>query len=232
MTDAVKARAPKLICLLAVTATLTVLGMPLPHPLSLGRLSGVLDLGHFVLFAFLTLCFFWALKSRAWSAFGQAVSLAVLSEAGQALVGRTASVQDALLGMLGALSALIVLLAIRKPRSRARMVGATAAVLVLAAWPVTRAIPNALDAWSEYREFPVLCDFQSPWQVQRWLTPGAVIRTVPGGLAGETSVGEVYFTDPQNRIRTVVLRPLIGEWSRSEERRVGKECRSRWSPYH
>ena len=23
-----------------------------------------------------------------------------------------------------------------------------------------------------------------------------------------------------------------GEQSRSEERRVGKECRSRWSPYH
>ena len=23
-----------------------------------------------------------------------------------------------------------------------------------------------------------------------------------------------------------------GWWSRSEERRVGKECRSRWSPYH
>src|SRR3712207_7833644 len=25
---------------------------------------------------------------------------------------------------------------------------------------------------------------------------------------------------------------LSGEASRSEERRVGKECRSRWSPYH
>ena len=25
---------------------------------------------------------------------------------------------------------------------------------------------------------------------------------------------------------------LIGTWARSEERRVGKECRSRWSPYH
>ena len=24
----------------------------------------------------------------------------------------------------------------------------------------------------------------------------------------------------------------ISSWSRSEERRVGKECRSRWSPYH
>src|ERR1022692_3819179 len=25
---------------------------------------------------------------------------------------------------------------------------------------------------------------------------------------------------------------IRGEFSRSEERRVGKECRSRWSPYH
>ena len=24
----------------------------------------------------------------------------------------------------------------------------------------------------------------------------------------------------------------IQSWLRSEERRVGKECRSRWSPYH
>ena len=26
--------------------------------------------------------------------------------------------------------------------------------------------------------------------------------------------------------------PITGTISRSEERRVGKECRSRWSPYH
>ena len=25
---------------------------------------------------------------------------------------------------------------------------------------------------------------------------------------------------------------LLGAMMRSEERRVGKECRSRWSPYH
>ena len=25
---------------------------------------------------------------------------------------------------------------------------------------------------------------------------------------------------------------ILNEYSRSEERRVGKECRSRWSPYH
>ena len=29
-----------------------------------------------------------------------------------------------------------------------------------------------------------------------------------------------------------LLENLIGQPPRSEERRVGKECRSRWSPYH
>src|SRR2546425_10128435 len=44
--------------------------------------------------------------------------------------------------------------------------------------------------------------------------------------------------EPPCRLIAVVLssvnRPLTGRLShgRSEERRVGKECRSRWSPYH
>ena len=29
-----------------------------------------------------------------------------------------------------------------------------------------------------------------------------------------------------------VITDIDGNYSRSEERRVGKECRSRWSPYH
>ena len=33
------------------------------------------------------------------------------------------------------------------------------------------------------------------------------------------------------RIKSMVDSPVIA-FSRSEERRVGKECRSRWSPYH
>ena len=31
---------------------------------------------------------------------------------------------------------------------------------------------------------------------------------------------------------TATKTDLAGQRSRSEERRVGKECRSRWSPYH
>ena len=42
------------------------------------------------------------------------------------------------------------------------------------------------------------------------------------------------------RERMTQIEEALGEWpredgtvaSRSEERRVGKECRSRWSPYH
>ena len=33
-----------------------------------------------------------------------------------------------------------------------------------------------------------------------------------------------------DRVLKLLFRALKGE--RSEERRVGKECRSRWSPYH
>src|SRR2546430_11806743 len=32
--------------------------------------------------------------------------------------------------------------------------------------------------------------------------------------------------------RTVEVKIPVGATDRSEERRVGKECRSRWSPYH
>src|SRR2546427_5155415 len=35
-----------------------------------------------------------------------------------------------------------------------------------------------------------------------------------------------------DRVSTLELQPGDRELSRSEERRVGKECRSRWSPYH
>ena len=42
-----------------------------------------------------------------------------------------------------------------------------------------------------------------------------------------------YGTTLGNSLRRIMLSSLPGAAvSRSEERRVGKECRSRWSPYH
>ena len=36
----------------------------------------------------------------------------------------------------------------------------------------------------------------------------------------------------ENKVRKTKVVYYCNESSRSEERRVGKECRSRWSPYH
>src|SRR5256885_15620029 len=46
------------------------------------------------------------------------------------------------------------------------------------------------------------------------------------------------FNHPDEKVRkdsaelVALLTPIVKAFIRSEERRVGKECRSRWSPYH
>ena len=40
------------------------------------------------------------------------------------------------------------------------------------------------------------------------------------------------FATVTDKISTIVLTRKTPLYWRSEERRVGKECRSRWSPYH
>src|SRR2546426_6080545 len=41
-----------------------------------------------------------------------------------------------------------------------------------------------------------------------------------------------FTRDPERAARRMAFRLVAGLLPRSEERRVGKECRSRWSPYH
>ena len=37
---------------------------------------------------------------------------------------------------------------------------------------------------------------------------------------------------PELTLEAITYADKLATFSRSEERRVGKECRSRWSPYH
>ena len=76
-------------------------------------------------------------------------------------------------------------------------------------------------------------------------TPGATIRYTTDGLRPSETVGTIY-SGPVAITNTTSLRAIayLPGWlstnvdtqtyifARSEERRVGKECRSRWSPYH
>ena len=77
--------------------------------------------------------------------------------------------------------------------------------------------------------------------VTRVVVVGAavVVGPVVGGAAvvvGPVTGGWVLVTPKlENASLLVVVPAVAGAWalaSRSEERRVGKECRSRWSPYH
>ena len=52
-----------------------------------------------------------------------------------------------------------------------------------------------------------------------------VLGLATGSLAQGSKAGPILKPNPEMDKRTVIA-------PRSEERRVGKECRSRWSPYH
>ena len=53
--------------------------------------------------------------------------------------------------------------------------------------------------------------------------------TSPGGLYNGLTYEEVM--NGHSKIRNKGIANIFSQM-RSEERRVGKECRSRWSPYH
>src|SRR3989449_4274716 len=49
---------------------------------------------------------------------------------------------------------------------------------------------------------------------------------------GSTTVIDLAPVELARRVQALGARTVIYTDARSEERRVGKECRSRWSPYH
>src|SRR2546430_14332556 len=77
-------------------------------------------------------------------------------------------------------------------------------------------VPARADAAPSTSRSLVVVSNRLPFTVDR-RPEGVRIRRSPGGL--------VAALEP-------ALAQRGGVWVRSEERRVGKECRSRWSPYH
>jgi len=77
------------------------------------------------------------------------------------------------------------------------------------------------------------------WTLQRLIRETQPIKAVGAPVAFSTAARndavEVLLETKIDALDITVLRgggAAVGEWARSEERRVGKECRSRWSPYH
>ena len=68
-------------------------------------------------------------------------------------------------------------------------------------------------------------------QLQVIIKDGIVEKVTGNTCKRGADYGKKEVTDP-TRIVTSTVRVQGGTLPRSEERRVGKECRSRWSPYH
>src|SRR2546430_13560086 len=62
-----------------------------------------------------------------------------------------------------------------------------------------------------------------PLRVEEAQRAGSVVEALGGGYVGRLLVA--FVADPASG-------PAVHDQRRSEERRVGKECRSRWLPYH
>jgi len=86
-------------------------------------------------------------------------------------------------------------------------------------------------AGAQIDELPPLEDFPDSVFVEdsALCLKEAAIVLRPGA---PSRIGEAELIRPalQNHFETII--DLPGDGFRSEERRVGKECRSRWSPYH
>src|SRR3712207_9206128 len=59
-----------------------------------------------------------------------------------------------------------------------------------------------------------------------------VVREVLNGLLYVLETGCQRRHLPRDLPPRGTVHSYLQRWDRSEERRVGKECRSRWSPYH
>src|SRR2546430_12163355 len=63
--------------------------------------------------------------------------------------------------------------------------------------------------------------------------PGRSARAHLAALAASNGIPRARVTEVLGMVGlSGAARRRAGTFSRSEERRVGKECRSRWSPYH
>ena len=66
----------------------------------------------------------------------------------------------------------------------------------------------------------------------------AVLRRIINRIRSQREEGEVQATNVARydldvvEVQSSIIADLAEVNRRSEERRVGKECRSRWSPYH
>lgn len=138
------------------------------------------DTGHLPAFGF----FSWLLLSSrrvqrlSWPIRGLLVTVfclvsGFLVEGLQLLVGRDFEVKDIINDLLGGWSAFLVRIATDKYNRRRVRIAALPLVAVALAGGLRMLFMVSIDYWTFQRQFPVLCDYETPFELMRWDTCGA-----------------------------------------------------------
>ncbi len=201
------------LALALIFSAAAILLVPLPNEYRAAWTTALMDLAHLPLFALLTFGFWRWLRCRLWQAFavGSAISIAV--EFCQPLISRTASVFDAVWGILGCALAALFILASGRPMSRKRIAITAVAAVALVAWPLVQTVPIVLDAYRAYRSFPVLCEFQTDLEVGRWQVAMASLDRVKYDRTSERWAGKVRFFPCNSGESSLVLFPVVADWT-------------------
>jgi hypothetical protein len=187
---------------------------PLPNDYRAPWTTSLMDLLHVPLFAGVTWALFGVLGRRLGWACGLAVALAAVGELGQSLVGRTASLADLARGVLGVVTAAVVLRWLRvRPVHPRQLAGALLVVIAVAGWAGYHYGPVFLDTFRAYRSFPELADFRFRGAVARWRTESAIVRRIAADGVKQTWVGELEFIPNERDASGIILFPVVSDWS-------------------
>lgn len=207
-----RGRALGLVTLVLVVALVPLL-VPLPRSLD-GRCWGtLLDLGHIPLFAALTLALWGVLRGPWYRPVAIAIFVAGLVEIVQPHVGRTGDLLDFLRGGAAALAAGVAVRACQGPRTPARLALHALAALVVLAWPVGSAGPRLLDAYEEWRSFPILADFTAPRRMLRWHCQQADLERLPDPRHPGEWAGRLEFRPGPQEYPGAALTHDVRDWT-------------------
>lgn len=161
--------------LIAVLASLSVaLFVGGPKPDSARSLQRFWDLGHIVYFALIPVVLFRAYRISGKFGFQVALTLALavlggaLIELVQTLFQRSADMGDVARDAIGAMAGLFFLMPERRSVSKIFLRLLQAATLVLIAIQVLPVLVALADEAAARRRFPVLADFETPFETGRW----------------------------------------------------------------
>src|SRR5256885_15729797 len=80
----------------------------------------------------------------------------------------------------------------------------------------------------------LIVSISSIWLVKKGLSPINLLITQTRQVSAQNLIKRLDDSQQPQELMPLIrqINDLLDRLSRSEERRVGKECRSRWSPYH